>query len=222
MRFGSITRVSRTAFAIGFVPLLILATVIWVRSFFVIPGIELRWWRGPAESTERSFVLAAVAGVGEINFTTSTQVDSAGHPMYYSSSAHSASRESGRPRPVVCRVLHLRLFDLALHTYYRKRPLWYRPSLETVDQTMQLGVAPPMTNPGQVWRQHFLLLTIPLWLLVVGFSIPPGMATVRLVRRRCRAAAGRCLSCGYDLRGNSDSAVCPECGSMSNARRCKR
>jgi hypothetical protein len=34
----------------------------------------------------------------------------------------------------------------------------------------------------------------------------------RLVRRRVRKRRGRCVGCGYDLKGNVWGGVCPECG----------
>lgn len=41
----------------------------------------------------------------------------------------------------------------------------------------------------------------PLWLLVTFLGIR---------RRTARRSAGRCVTCGYDVRGNRDR--CPECG----------
>lgn len=43
--------------------------------------------------------------------------------------------------------------------------------------------------------------------LAFGLFICPGMLKHAVRRRR-----GRCQRCGYDLRGSSQSAVCPECG----------
>ena len=45
-----------------------------------------------------------------------------------------------------------------------------------------------------------------LWLL----SLCPS-ATRRLIRRK----RGRCIKCGYDLRGHSGGEVCPECGTST-------
>jgi hypothetical protein len=208
-------RVARKLLAIGCTPLAVLTAMMWVRSSFVIDGIEWTWWRGPDESTERSFLVAAAAGVSEINFRSSTQYDAAGRPMAYSSSAHAAVVRGGHSGRVVYRVVHLEPIEARLHTYYRQRPPRYRPNLETVQQALPLAVAPPVTGPGQVWRGHGILLTIPLWLLAVGLSIPPGMAVFHLVRRRHRAAAGRCILCGYDLRANL-TGVCPECGGIAS------
>ena len=47
-----------------------------------------------------------------------------------------------------------------------------------------------------------------------GFVLWRGPRIVRWVRRR---RAGTCISCGYDLRGLGDGAVCPECGKPNAA-----
>ena len=55
-------------------------------------------------------------------------------------------------------------------------------------------------------------LRVQIWFLLLVFSIWPVLAVcfgpVRRYRRRRR---GRCVTCGYDLRGNV-SGRCPECG----------
>lgn len=49
-------------------------------------------------------------------------------------------------------------------------------------------------------------------LTAILWTFGPGVAILFLVRRQHRLAdSGRCLQCGYDLRG-LDSARCPECG----------
>jgi len=57
------------------------------------------------------------------------------------------------------------------------------------------------------------VVTFPLWLPLLLFSIYPLVAVLRGPgrRRRHRREQGLCLECGYDLTGN-ESGVCPECG----------
>lgn len=50
----------------------------------------------------------------------------------------------------------------------------------------------------------------PFWLIVLMLFVPSIVALARKSRRRKRLRFGRCLSCGYDLRGSSGR--CPECG----------
>ena len=53
----------------------------------------------------------------------------------------------------------------------------------------------------------------PLWSVVLAAGVPPALWARRVRRdrtRRRRATAGRCLSCGYDLRASPGR--CPECG----------
>ncbi len=55
-------------------------------------------------------------------------------------------------------------------------------------------------------------LTVPIWMLIVGFGAYP--ATVALLapfRRRRRLRRELCTQCAYDLTGNT-SGICPECG----------
>jgi hypothetical protein len=63
-------------------------------------------------------------------------------------------------------------------------------------------------SPVQAW------VRLPLWLPVL---LAAGLASISVRAswrefRRGRSAAGRCRSCGYDLRG-SEGKSCPECGS---------
>lgn len=63
-------------------------------------------------------------------------------------------------------------------------------------------------GPTYVHRSESLLIPhwAPIGLLLLPWIIP----TIRVVRRRCRHAAGMCRNCGYDVRASSDR--CPECG----------
>ena len=51
---------------------------------------------------------------------------------------------------------------------------------------------------------------IPLTYLFILFAILPGVWAIRFYRTR-RTPEGHCISCGYNLAGNT-SGVCPECG----------
>jgi hypothetical protein len=60
------------------------------------------------------------------------------------------------------------------------------------------------------WRYH--VLTVPIWLIVIGLFAYPAIAFYRgPIRRRRRRKQTRCLECGYSLVGNT-SGICPECG----------
>ncbi len=55
-------------------------------------------------------------------------------------------------------------------------------------------------------------LRFSLWLLVIAFSSYPASVFVRSpLRRHRRRKRGLCLTCAYNLTGNT-SGVCPECG----------
>ena len=51
---------------------------------------------------------------------------------------------------------------------------------------------------------------VPLWFLLLLFSIPLAIAARSPIRRWRRRRSGRCEVCGYDLRASGER--CPECG----------
>jgi hypothetical protein len=53
-------------------------------------------------------------------------------------------------------------------------------------------------------------VSVPCWLLLVVFGTPLWWQLYRRRARARRAKAGRCLTCGYDLRATPGR--CPECG----------
>ncbi len=59
-------------------------------------------------------------------------------------------------------------------------------------------------------------VVVPHWFIVLATAVLPLLWATRHIRRSrmsaCRAEAGLCLTCGYDLRGTPDR--CPECGAV--------
>ena len=60
----------------------------------------------------------------------------------------------------------------------------------------------------------------PLWPLVLMLLILPMVREGQSIRRRHRQASRRCVTCGYNLTGNT-SGVCPECGTAVQPQEAK-
>lgn len=68
-------------------------------------------------------------------------------------------------------------------------------------------------DPGVSDWSH--ALRIPYWFLVIVFVVLPTLWLVDRARQAWRRHAGRCVTCGYDLRATPGS--CPECGATHTA-----
>ena len=64
------------------------------------------------------------------------------------------------------------------------------------------------------WWGDSTTVRVPHWSMLLTTAIVPGVWLV--TRRRARRRAGCCLTCGYNLTGNT-SGVCPECGTPTSA-----
>jgi hypothetical protein len=69
---------------------------------------------------------------------------------------------------------------------------------------------PGSRPPPAVVRTRYV--RVPYWFPATGFAMVPVARLVSMVRRRRGIAAGRCESCGYDLRATPER--CPECGTI--------
>lgn len=72
-------------------------------------------------------------------------------------------------------------------------------------------------GPRVAWLGHFdrfgpwvYTLQVPIAPFAGLFAVATAVRLITLVRRR---RGGRCIRCGYDLRGIAAGTACPECGS---------
>ena len=68
--------------------------------------------------------------------------------------------------------------------------------------------------PGKGTQQD---VTFPLWPVALMTAVGPALWLKRAIRDRRRRRGGRCLACGYDMRG-LDGRRCPECGMLPGVR----
>lgn len=76
----------------------------------------------------------------------------------------------------------------------------------------------PWFTPRVDTTSRVLRVNFPVWLPVLLLNLP-GLPLLfigrKAWRRHRRRRAGRCLACGYDLRGQlSNAPLCPECGEV--------
>ena len=70
---------------------------------------------------------------------------------------------------------------------------------------------------GVQWRGTEQDITFPLWPVALVTAIAPALWAKRVIRDWRRRRGGRCVSCGYDMRG-LDGRRCPECGMLPAVR----
>jgi len=64
------------------------------------------------------------------------------------------------------------------------------------------------------WVESLYAVWIPYWAVVLVSALLPIRQLQLLIRRQKRQQAGKCLGCGYDLRGSAET--CPECGKVNS------
>ena len=106
-----------------------------------------------------------------------------------------------------------------------------RPTYAAMSHSSDEAYAPPLDTGLHVVGSGFYLfadqrrgapapwLFVPYWSILVltallsATTVRPIARGIARLRGRMRVAAGRCATCGYDLRGTPNR--CPECGSVS-------
>lgn len=80
----------------------------------------------------------------------------------------------------------------------------------TVSASRAMPVSKYWWMQTPITQGHVLIYPLPLWVIFVGLAIWPVLALHAWIHRGY--PLGHCPACGYDLRGSTGSATCPECG----------
>ena len=196
------TRLGRAIFAISSATSLLLSVgvvVLWVRSYtgsdYVqrrrLVGAEARWVRHQSQSIEWTR--------GQVRFVR-------GRDSFYvrGLSMNILTPNRSWPRWRVGRLGegHFRRDSPPAHTSPQEHSLIERIGFLAWHDGWMLSFA----DYSQDVR------AVPAWAFVIGFGLLPAIWMWREARGRCgrRAASGRCIACGYDLRATPQR--CPECG----------
>lgn len=96
---------------------------------------------------------------------------------------------------------------------------WSKPDWERVGFDYRSCTAPTTYNPTKQGYDTVVLkvISIPLWAPALLLLMPTLLLLGYLRRLRRRVTDGKCLHCGYDLRGIA-SDRCPECGQLAPDR----
>jgi hypothetical protein len=95
--------------------------------------------------------------------------------------------------------------------YQPMPPQAVRTASGNVETTAFAGFA--VRRPGYPF--HSLQVDLPLWAPVAAAAVLPLAWAVAMVRKRRQVKAGKCKTCGYDLRATPGR--CPECGAENPA-----
>jgi hypothetical protein len=190
-------RVTVRGVAAGLPGILFAAAVgLWVGSYWI--GCE--WERNGTSSDARQVAQSSAT------FTLAT-----GHARVSAFSSHGNRHPNGRAEPAV-----------SYDTRFDARPRSVSGlRVEVNPRASLLGFSHASTAntraDGTAVARHRIVI-VPLWALPLGvlpLTVWPVMGMYRRRRVAKRRAAGRCVGCGYDLRGSSER--CPECGAAIEA-----
>lgn len=89
------------------------------------------------------------------------------------------------------------------------------PAQEAVlNRSLRTGWAWPVWKLGTRWA-----VSIPLWVPLCVMAIPTTLLWRADRRAARREKVGHCPACGYDRRGLTQDAPCPECGKLPTSPR---
>jgi hypothetical protein len=180
--------------------LFVAVCALWVRSYW---ATDLLWWRGIRDKGDRCYFRQDVLAAGRGGVGMSRQVRSGSlHPANPGPSFREVSERVSIP-------FH-RVQPPKYPSFYDRKGSWPGRAGFQFDRYDAWPDPNPRRPPhGWSWK-----VVVPCWALAAATAIFPGVWAGSRVWRLWRyRGAGRCPSCGYDLRATPDK--CPECGTSA-------
>jgi hypothetical protein len=183
-------------------------TVLAVRSHWIYDLVTVRWNPVPAERLSSGYVINYNSWPGSLSLNV-VGVTDADAPFWREALPRVAPGLWSYTVGGDGRAMRIR------GGHYRGIDVWRKWLLFRYDRAEQ---APSPLGDGTAARVVSRVVVVPHWsMMLLAAALP--LARLRGViatrRRTARAAGGRCVVCGYDLRATPGR--CPECGTKSPA-----
>jgi hypothetical protein len=177
--------------------------------------LSVRCWRSPLRLWRFAYKGESCRCIllhGRVVFDNHPEVDLALARLHDATLKIHANVEQMRALPELSR--RARDFDRdGRHEEAREARARWKRDASFLEQDMERLMKLTATPLPRRWTRSMVW---PVPTLFAVLSVMPGVVLLNRLRRRRRAAADRCVHCGYDLRATPER--CPECGAPAPAQ----